>query len=104
MYAVEHASSPAAVNEAIRAAQAAAGAMLAGWLTERVLDTGVNIVGVGPVAGLFGAWLGSSLWSWGDWDVGPSLGSFAVLPALAGAFLVCALLKLVNVGMAGPRW
>jgi uncharacterized membrane protein YeaQ/YmgE (transglycosylase-associated protein family) len=104
MYAVEHASSPAAVNDAIRAAQAAAGAMLAGWLTERVLDTGFDVVGIGPLAGLLGTWLGSSLWSWGGWDVGPSLGSFAVLPALAGAFLVCSLLKLVHVGMAGPRW
>jgi uncharacterized membrane protein YeaQ/YmgE (transglycosylase-associated protein family) len=104
MYAVDQASSPAAVNEAIRAAQTVAGAMLAGWLTERVLDTGVNIVGVGPLAGLAGAWLASRIWSWGGWDLGPSLGGFAILPALAGAFVVCALLKLVHVGMAGPRW
>jgi uncharacterized membrane protein YeaQ/YmgE (transglycosylase-associated protein family) len=104
MYAVEQASSPAAVTDAIRAAQAAAGAMLAGWLTERVLDTGLDIVGVGALAGLLGAWLGSSVWTWGGWDVGPSLGGFAVLPALAGAFAVCAVLKLVSVGMAGPRW
>jgi uncharacterized membrane protein YeaQ/YmgE (transglycosylase-associated protein family) len=104
MYAVEQASSPVAVTDAIRVAQAAAGAMLAGWLTERVLDTGLHVVGVGPFAGLVGAWLGSTLWGWGGWDVGPSLGGFAVLPALAGAFLVCAVLKLVSVGMAGPRW
>jgi hypothetical protein len=104
MYAVEQASSPAAVNDAIRAAQAAAGAMLVGWLTERVLDTGFDIVGIGSLAGLVGGWLGSTFWSWGGWDVGPSFGGFAVFPALAGAFAVCALLKLVNVGMAGPRW
>lgn len=104
MYAVEQASSPVALNDAIHAAQAAAAAMLAGWLTERILDTGFNIVGIGALAGLVGAWLGSTFWGWNGWDVGPSLGGFAVLPALAGAFAVCALLKLVNVGMAGPRW
>jgi hypothetical protein len=44
------------------------------------------------------------LWTWTGWDSGPSLGGFAVLPAVAGTFAVCALLKLVTLGMAGPRW
>jgi hypothetical protein len=103
MYAAGQASTPV-LNDVLGAAQATAMAMLAGWLGDRALDIGLRIPGIGPLAGLAGAWVGSSLWAWGGWDTGPSLGGFAVLPAIAGTFAVCALLKLVSVGMAGPRW
>ena len=103
MYAAGQASTPV-LNDVLGAAQATAMAMLAGWLGERALDTGLRIPGIGPLAGVAGSWVGSTLWTWGEWNTGPSLCGFAVLPAVAGTLAVCALLKLVTVGMAGPRW
>ena len=103
MYAAGQASDPV-LSHAVGAAQATAMAMLAGWLVERVLDTGLRIPAIGPIAGLVGSWIGTWLWAWGGWDVGPSIGGFAIVPAVAGAFAVCGALKLVALGMAGPRW
>ena len=94
----------AMVDEAWRIGQAAGAAMLAGWAAERVLDTGLRIRGIGPLAGAIGLGLGSWLWSWEGWDQGPMLGSVPVVPALAGAFAVCGVLKLVGLGLASPRW
>ena len=104
MYAADEAATPAAVNQALGVIQAVGVAMLAGWLTERALDTGLRIPAVGPLCGLVGLWAGGWLWHWGGWDTGPLLGGVAVVPALAGTLGVCAILKLVSVGAAGPRW
>jgi uncharacterized membrane protein YeaQ/YmgE (transglycosylase-associated protein family) len=104
MYAAEVGSTPAFLNEACTVLQAVAVAMLAGWVAERTVDTGLRIRGIGPLTGLIGVYAGSRLWAWSGWDTGPLLGGLAIVPALAGAFGVCAVLKLVSVGLAGPRW
>jgi len=93
----------AEVDQAWRVGQVAGVAMLAGWIAERVLDTGLPVRGSGPLAGLIGLCLGSWLWAWGGWDSGPMLGSVPIIPAFAGAFAVCAVLKLVSLGLASPR-
>ena len=103
MYAVEQASSPVAVTVAIRVAQAAAGAMLAGWLSERALDTGLGIPGIAPLAGLLGLYVGRAIWSWTGWAAGPLIVGVPVLPALVGTFAVCTALKLVGLGLTGVR-
>lgn len=92
------------VNEAYRAAETTVIAMVAGWIAERTIDTGFAFPGTAPLAGLAGLYIGRVLWTWGDWSSGPVIGGFPVLPSLAGAFAVCAVLKLVRLGAAGPRW
>jgi hypothetical protein len=77
--------------------------MLAGWISERALDTGLGIRGIAPLAGLVGLYAGRALWGWTGWSVGPLVAGFAVVPALAGALATCAVLKLVGLGLAGPR-
>jgi len=91
-------------NEAYRLAETVAAAMLAGWVAERTVDTGLKTRGTAPLAGLAGLYIGRALWAWGGWSAGPIVGGFPVVPAVAGAFAVCALLKLVRLGAAGPRW
>ena len=74
-----------------------------GWLADRLLDTGVSTRGLPLLAGLFGIYL-SSHFSYLPINVGPMLAGHAVLPAFAGAVMVCSFLKLASLGMAGPRW
>src|SRR5262249_24601871 len=71
---------------------------------ERTVDTGLKTRGTAPLAGLAGLYIGRALWAWGGWSAGPIVGGFPVVPAVAGAFAVCALLKLLRLGAAGPRW
>ncbi len=79
-------------------------AMLAGWIAERSVDTGMKSHAVAPVAGFLGLYIGHVLWTWGGWNAGPTIGGFPVAPLCAGAFAVCGVLKLVRLGVAGPRW
>ena len=74
-----------------------------GWLADRLLDTGVSSRGLPLLAGLFGIYL-SSHFSYLPINAGPVLAGHALLPAFAGAFMVCSFLKLASLGMAGPRW
>ena len=91
-------------NEAYQLAETIVAAMLAGWVAERTLDTGLRIPGTAALAGLVGLYIGRTLWTWGDWNTGPVIAGFPVVPATAGAFAVCGLLKLIRLGAAGPRW
>jgi len=100
MYAVEH----QAVDQTFRVIQATAGAMLVGWLVERALDTGFRVRGLGLLAGLIGLYAGTWIWACGGWNHGPMLGDLAIAPTIVGAFAVCGVLKLVGLGLAGPRW
>ena len=91
-------------NEAYGLASTVATAMLAGWIAERTIDTGTTTRGTAPLAGLLGLYVGRALWTWGDWNSGPVVAGFPIVPSIAGAFLVCGFLKLVRLGVAGPRW
>jgi hypothetical protein len=104
MYAAQVGGAPDLLDQAFRAVQTTAAAMLSGWLAERVFDTGLPARGIGLLAGLLGLYVGSWVWAWGGWDAGPTFGSFPIAPAIAGAFGVCAILKLVGLGLAGPKW
>jgi hypothetical protein len=79
-------------------------AMLAGWLAERTLDTGLAVRGLGLLAGLVGLWLGPWLWGWSGFGTGPLVGGFPLAPLLVGVFAAAGVLKLVGLGLAGPRW
>ena len=104
MYAVEVVSAQQVADHAFRALQVTAVAMLSGWLAERALDTGFRVRGLGPLAGLVGIYVGSWVWAYGGWTHGPTFGDYAIVPAIAGSFAVCGVLKLVGLGLAGPRW
>jgi|SRR5690348_4630130 len=103
MYAADAANAPFVLDEAYRSAGMAAGAMLAGWLSERALDTGLGIPGIAPLAGLLGLYVGRAIWSWTGWAAGPLIVGVPVLPALVGTFAVCTALKLVGLGLTGVR-
>ena len=81
----------------------AAAAMLAGWVAERLIDTGVRLPGIAPLAGVAGLCVGQWVWAGAGWEPGPVIAGFPVVPAVAGAFGVCAVLKLVALGFAGSR-
>jgi uncharacterized membrane protein YeaQ/YmgE (transglycosylase-associated protein family) len=104
MYAVDPAPAQDLADEMVRMTQLAGVALLAGWVAERTLDTGVRLRGLALLAGAAGFWAGSAMWDIGGWDAGPTVWGYAILPALAGAFAVCGVLKLVSLGVAGPRW
>jgi hypothetical protein len=100
MYTVEHHMT----EQIFRIVQATAVAMLVGWLVERALDTGFRVRGLGLLAGLVGLYAGAWIWAVGGWGHGPMFGELALGPTIAGAFAVCGFLKLVGLGLAGPRW
>lgn len=104
MYFADPGGTPDAFDQAWRVVQAVAAAMLAGSVTERALDTGVHVRGIGPLAGLVGLYVGAWLWAWGGWAGGPTIGDHAIAPTVVGALAVCGVLKLVGLGAAGPRW
>ena len=107
MYGGELGSIPAAWSDhAGGVLPVTAGAMLVGWVAERAFDTGIRIRGIGLLTGVIGFHAASTLWRWADWPSGPLVAGFPVVPAAVGAFAVCAVLKLVTLGVAGsaPRW
>jgi len=74
-----------------------------GLVAERLVDTGVRARGIPLLCGLVGVyageWLGEAL----RWHPGPSVAGHAVLPALLGTLMVAVAVKLVALGMVGPR-
>src|SRR5439155_3309141 len=92
------------LHEAFRIGMTAAAAFVAGWIAERILDTGLRLHGLAVLTGVVGLYLGSAVWALAGWSPGPHIGEFPIVPAVAGAFGVCAVLKLVGLGLAGPRW
>lgn len=94
---------PHFVTQAMGLAQLAVIAAAVGWFAERLLNTGVSTRGLPLLAGLFGIYLSSEL-SFLHVIDGPTLAGQAVVPAFAGALVVCSFLKLASLGMAGPRW
>ena len=94
---------PEFMNQVWSLAQVTAIAAAAGWTAERLLDTGVQTRGLPLLSGLFGLYLGPYLLDLTGWYGGPSLAGHPLAPAFAGALAICAFLKLVSLGAAGPR-
>jgi uncharacterized membrane protein YeaQ/YmgE (transglycosylase-associated protein family) len=104
MYALGPAPAQDLADHVVQMTHLGGVALLVGWLAERTVDTGFRTRGLALVAGAVGCYTGSSLCSMTGWDAGPVVWGWALLPSLAGAFAVCGLLKLVSLGVAGPRW
>jgi uncharacterized membrane protein YeaQ/YmgE (transglycosylase-associated protein family) len=104
MYAAEPEPARAFADQVIRLSQLGGVALLAGWLAERLIDTGFRLRGLAPLAGAVGFYAGSTLWATAGWPAGPLVWGLALVPAFAGALAICAILKLVSLGVAGPRW
>lgn len=94
---------PDLMSQAWSLLQITAVAAAAGWTAERLLDTGVHSRGLPLLAGLFGLYLGPYLLDMTGWEGGPTVAGFPLAAAFAGALAICAFLKLVNLGAAGPR-
>src|SRR5262245_21335460 len=77
---------------------------LAGWASERVLDTGVRTRGLPFLSGLFGLYIGPRVLHMAGWPMGPVIAGQPLLAAFAGALLICGFLKLATLGAAGARW
>lgn len=71
-----------------------------GWLAGLIVGRDVpgGIIG-NIIAGIIGAWLGTALL--GSW--GPSLGGFAIIPALIGAILVILIISFIMKNMRKTR-
>jgi hypothetical protein len=79
-------------------------ALLAGWVAEQLLDTGLRIRGLALFCGLAGLYFGSWLWAVGGWASGPTVAGTGIMPLFAGALAVCGFFKLLALGASGPRW
>jgi len=103
MYAVDAGADPEVVRAALTLLQTSALAVLAGWIAERALDTGIRVRGLFVLCGAAGLPVGAWLWAVVGWPDGPILGGQAIVPAFAGALAVAAVFKLINLGTTGSR-
>src|SRR5262245_10582298 len=78
-------------------------AALAGWGTERLLDTGVRTRGLPFLSGLFGLYVGPYLLDMTGWPAGPTIMGQPLFAAFAGALVVGCFLKLAALGTASAR-
>ena len=80
-------SDPAIVEQAWSLLQLVVVAAMAGWVAERVLDTGVQSRGLPFLSGLFGLYVGPHLLGLIGWPSGPVIGGQPgdVLLVLTGA-------------------
>ena len=95
---------PELVGQAWSLLQLVVVAALAGWIAERLLDTGVHTRGLPFLSGLFGLYVGPQLLNWAGWPSGPLIAGQPLFAAFAGALVVGGFLKLASLGAAGPRW
>jgi uncharacterized membrane protein YeaQ/YmgE (transglycosylase-associated protein family) len=95
---------PELVGQAWSLLQLVVVAALAGWMAERLLDTGVHTRGLPFLSGLFGLYVGPQLLDWAGWPAGPLIAGQPLFAAFAGALVVGGFLKLASLGAAGPRW
>ena len=79
-------------------------AALAGWATERLLDTGVRTRGLPFLSGLFGLYVGPYLLDMTGWPAGPTIAGEPLFAAFAGSLAIGCFLKLASLGAAGSRW
>jgi len=82
-------------------AQVTALAAAAGWMADRLLDTGVRTRGLSFLAGLFGLYVGRHLIDAAGLWGGPTIAGQPLIGAFLGALGICGFLKLVNLAL--PR-
>jgi hypothetical protein len=95
---------PVLLDSAIHFVQIGVLALLAGWVAEQLLDTGIRIRGLALFSGLAGLYFGSWVWAAGGWADGPTVAGAGIMPLFAGALAVSGFFKLLAIGAAGPRW
>ena len=76
-----------------------------GFVAHRTFDPSVHARGMPAAVGLFGLYLAPFLVEAGwPWSTGPLVAGQPLLPALALTLAMTAVLKLVGLGVEGPRW
>jgi uncharacterized membrane protein YeaQ/YmgE (transglycosylase-associated protein family) len=100
---MQHAYAPDWLGQAWTMIQLVVVAFAAGWMAERVLDTGVHTRGLPFLSGLFGLYVGPRLLEVTGWPAGPEVAGQPLLGAIAGAMVVGSFLKLASLGAAGSR-
>ncbi len=103
MYGAATETAPEVIEHVSHLVKVTGAAMLVGWATERLLDTGVRIPGIGIAAGIVGYLVGSWFWDVTGWPYGLILATVPVAPVVAGAIAVCGFLKLAGIAAASPR-
>ena len=98
------ATAPVSLHSGMQMLQIAALALLAGWVAEQLLGTGIRIRGLALFCGLAGLYFGSWLWAIGGWASGPTVAGQGIVPLFAGALAVSGFFKLLALGASGPRW
>ena len=97
-------ANPIVLHSGTQVLQIAALALLAGWVAEQLLDTGIRVRGLALFSGLAGLYFGSWLWAVGGWAYGPTVAGQGIMPLFAGALAVSGFFKLLALGASGPRW
>ena len=95
---------PIVFHSAIQILQIGVLALLAGWVAEQLLDTGIHVRGLALFSGLAGLYFGSWVWAVGGWEHGPTVAGAGIMPLFVGALAVSGFFKLLVLGAAGPRW
>ncbi len=95
---------PIALHSGMQVLQIGVLALLAGWVAEQLLDTGIRVRGLALFSGLAGLYFGSWVWAVGGWSHGPTVAGAGIMPLFAGALAVSGFFKLLALGASGPRW
>ncbi len=97
---MSHAYEPELLSQAWTLVQLVVVAGLAGWVAERLLDTGVRTRGLPFLSGLFGLYVGPRVLDLAGWPAGPEIAGQPLFAAFAGALLIGGFLKLASLGTA----
>jgi uncharacterized membrane protein YeaQ/YmgE (transglycosylase-associated protein family) len=73
---------------------------LCGWVAHRLVGSSVDIHGLKVFFGLAGLYAGSWLWRSFSWQGGPMVGDFSLLASLAGAIVLFACFRLLEIAVS----
>ena len=104
MYTASAETNANLLEHGIALMQVAGIALLSGWTVSRLVDLGGEVRGLSFLAGLVGFYAGSWFGSLHGLSGGVLLAGHPLVPALLGVLCVGMILKLLVLGLAGPRW